>query len=130
MADERRRRNLAAEIGARIRAIRENRGWRQKVLADDAGIHPSQLSRYEGGLELPYIDTLVRICDTLEVGVEEVAKGFGPEGLPPIRDRELRLAVQILEGLPEPYRLSAIKMLDYIIAGATQDKAAGITRPK
>src|SRR5207248_5433739 len=49
----------ASEIGALIRAVREQNGCQQKELAERIGIPASQLSRYEAGTDQPKIQILV-----------------------------------------------------------------------
>jgi transcriptional regulator with XRE-family HTH domain len=52
----------AAEIGERIRLYREEHGLSQKQLAEETGIFPSQLCRYEKGMEVPGSATLARLA--------------------------------------------------------------------
>jgi transcriptional regulator with XRE-family HTH domain len=51
--------------------IRELRGLNQAQVASRAGIGKSQMSRYEGGKELPRLDTLVTVLAALRVGIFE-----------------------------------------------------------
>ena len=52
----------AKEIGERIRSYRERHGLSQKQMAEQIGITPSQLCRYEKGTEIPGTIAVVRIA--------------------------------------------------------------------
>ena len=55
------------ELGRTLVFLREMKGFRQSALARAAGIGKSQLSKYEGGKELPKLETLERILASLEI---------------------------------------------------------------
>jgi transcriptional regulator with XRE-family HTH domain len=52
----------AVEIGERIRSYREQHGLSQKQLAEETGILPSQICRYEKGTEVPGSTNLARLA--------------------------------------------------------------------
>jgi len=54
-----------AAIGPALRALREDRGLRQYVLAEQAGITKAMLSAYENGKRRPSLGTLDRILAAL-----------------------------------------------------------------
>lgn len=56
---------LRAELGARVRAGREELGWSQERLAESVGVSAAMLGRYERGLKLPSHLTLVRLASAL-----------------------------------------------------------------
>lgn len=58
------------EIGRRIAAARERRGWTQLNFAGEASVSPSSVARWEAG-KLPPVRELMRIADVLGVDVEE-----------------------------------------------------------
>ena len=57
-------------FGARLRAIREERGLTQKELARLAGIAEMLVSRYERGVGNPAIDTAIALARALEVSLD------------------------------------------------------------
>jgi transcriptional regulator with XRE-family HTH domain len=115
----------AAEIGARLRAVREQNGWQQKELAERIGIPPSQLSRYEAGTDLPKIHTLVAIGEIFQVALGDLVSGRPAGDVVRVTDLDLRDRLETLEELDRRYRESAIDMLDSIIARARQESQAG-----
>jgi transcriptional regulator with XRE-family HTH domain len=59
----------AAHVGARIRALRQQRGWTLKALGRRAALSHPFLSQLERGLARPSIDSVERIADALGVSV-------------------------------------------------------------
>ena len=52
-------------IGEQIKAARVERGMSQAVLAEELGMHESQVSRLENGKTNPTIRTLRRVAEVL-----------------------------------------------------------------
>jgi len=55
-------------LGKTLGLLRELRGKSQALVAREAGIGKSQLSKYENGKELPKLDSLEKVLKALEVG--------------------------------------------------------------
>jgi transcriptional regulator with XRE-family HTH domain len=53
---------VAEYLGPRIRRIRRGLDMSQENLADNAGIHRTQISAIEHGDRLPRIDTLIKLA--------------------------------------------------------------------
>ncbi len=62
----------AGNIGKKIVICREKKGLSQKNLANLIPISQSTLSRWEKGVAVPSIQHLNRICDVLEVPIENI----------------------------------------------------------
>ena len=60
------------EIGTKIRYFRELRGFTQKELSTRIGVSNSRLSNWEQGINRPDADTLVLLCQALEVSADEL----------------------------------------------------------
>lgn len=54
-------------LGARLRALREERGLTQAAAAERAGLHAVQIARVEGGSANPTIATIVAMARAYEV---------------------------------------------------------------
>lgn len=66
------------ELGARLRAARIRRGWRQLDVADRARVHRSSISRIERGrLEGVPLGTLLTVARVLDVRISIVARSHG-----------------------------------------------------
>ena len=61
---------MKAEIGRRIRKIRVERGLTQKELASRAGIDYTYIGKIERGEQLPSLNVLIKISETLMVPCE------------------------------------------------------------
>jgi transcriptional regulator with XRE-family HTH domain len=60
------------DFGQRLAALRRERDLTQAVLAERAGIHPSQLHRYEAGTAQPTLDVLRRLAVALSVSTDSL----------------------------------------------------------
>ena len=69
------------KLGMRIRQVRKVRGWSQDVLAKKCGISMSFLGHIERGTRIMSLETLVSICNALDVGADELLWGVAyPSG--------------------------------------------------
>ena len=66
---------IAAGIGKRIRAYREQHGLSQKQMAELIGISPTRLCRYERGTEMPNAQTLAQIADVMDCTMDYLYHG-------------------------------------------------------
>ena len=62
--------NYILQIGTRIKAARMLRGLTQDNLAEKLDVSTSCISRYETGVAVASIATLIRIAQILDVGIE------------------------------------------------------------
>ncbi|ONI85807.1 transcriptional regulator [Actinosynnema sp. ALI-1.44] len=58
---------IAFELGAAVRALREQRGWSQTELAERAGMTQSAMARFEAGGTVPTLPVLERIAAALDM---------------------------------------------------------------
>lgn len=59
-------------IGARIRAVRKERGMTQEQLAEAAGIGPTHVSHVENGTTKLSVQALIAIINALECSADEL----------------------------------------------------------
>ena len=57
------------DIGQAIRKVRNDKGIKQKFIAEKAGISNEYLSNIESGAKTPTISALNRICDALGISL-------------------------------------------------------------
>ena len=62
-------------IGKRIRQARVSRRWTQAVLAEKAGVEPSNISHIERGATKLSLPTLIRLANAMEVTADELVYG-------------------------------------------------------
>lgn len=58
------------KIGARIRRIRETKGWSQKKLAEKCGVSLNFIGYMERGTRHMSLDTFARLCKVLEISAD------------------------------------------------------------
>jgi transcriptional regulator with XRE-family HTH domain len=95
-----------AQIGARIRTVRRERGWTQDQLANAVGVSRSAVAQWETGRAGQVTGNLTRIAATLDVGVEFLM--YGDEKRAPTEARqgdELALLRLYRECSPEDRQL-------------------------
>ena len=63
---------LAMEIGAKIRKLRLQRGMSLEKLALSCDMNAAFLGHVERGMRCPTIYTLYRICEGLQIGLDEL----------------------------------------------------------
>lgn len=63
-------------IGDTIRKLRENKGWTQKKLAEESGVHEVQIRRYENNQAIPRDTQLSKIASALGCQVAEIDKSL------------------------------------------------------
>jgi len=83
---------LDAEIGFRIRQIRQNKKIAQAYVAEECGISRQQLRKYELGRNRLSIKILMQISETLKVDIGNIINPDNNKTLPAIRDYSLQRA--------------------------------------
>ncbi|MCR0983828.1 helix-turn-helix domain-containing protein [Roseomonas populi] len=86
-----------AELGTRLRALRQSREMTLEVLAEAAGLDKGYLSRLERGLKNPSIATVLRLSEALEVPVAELFGERLAEHAVRVTRAQDRLAVSTVE---------------------------------
>lgn len=116
---------FAKELGARLRALRENRGLTQQQLGERLKAAPSRISRYESGGAVPEAETLVTLSAILEVTLDELILGratsFDDDV---VRDVRLRERIRELEKVDRKYREAAIEVIDAFVTKGQQEITA------
>ena len=102
--------DLKQMIGARIKEIRIKRGITQDQLSEQMEINPKYLSSIERGKENPTLNTLIKICQSLDVELDQIFRFVEIEDpdtrkslimslLDEASDEELKLAYKILSAI-------------------------------
>ena len=104
-----------ASFSKNLTKARKLRGLKQEELAARAGVHQSYISKYEGGLLCPYIDTLCTIAKVLDVSADYlIGLSDDPATMPPSAvDRKI---VQHLQRLSDIDRSRIIRIIEVFAA--------------
>ncbi|MGV8882352.1 MAG: helix-turn-helix domain-containing protein [Rhodoglobus sp.] len=78
--------DAAVIVGERIAAVRKSRSISQRNLGDFAGIDVSNISKYERGLALPNLGSVIRIAEALSIDPGELIMGITSGQLPESRE--------------------------------------------
>lgn len=92
---------LKKHIATVIRAARKAKGLTQEDVADRIGRTPESLSNLERGQAIPSVETVLSLCEILDIRVERLL-GVGSSQVETRNTEDMRIAqemVQILEQL-------------------------------
>src|SRR5579864_1794199 len=117
-------------IGARLRELREERGWTQRELDSRLGILQSKLSKYESGTHQPSLRTLVRMANLFGVSTDYLLTGTGTP-VPPLRDDRLLDRFRRLGAGSEEMRAIVLSILDALfeLGACLERQGAGSPPP-
>jgi transcriptional regulator with XRE-family HTH domain len=95
----------------RLKEARKKKGVSQSVLAEQAGIHVTNISRYERGENKPTTQVLQKLADCLSVSSDYLMGGSLEDVASDISDRELLQQFKKVAGLPESEKGVVKKLL-------------------
>lgn len=97
---------LAMEFSQRLAALRKERALTQKALAEQVGVHVTQIQRYESGAIEPTLDVLRRLAVGLSVSADLLVFDKTERG----PDDDLKLQFEAVSRM-QPEDKQAIKVL-------------------
>ena len=115
--------NADAEIGAKIRAARMERGMTQEVLATAIGVTLQQLGKYENGQNRLSAVRLRDLCEVLLMPPDRllsVGRFSGPKAAGPRPGRLLLQTTQQLQSLPKRELRLVATMVQGLLPAAAQ----------
>jgi transcriptional regulator with XRE-family HTH domain len=112
-------------FGARVKAVREQGGWRQDALAAAVGLSQQSLSQIETGRAAPRFATIVKLAAALEVPIESLF-AFDTVG-PADREhaRAVRELLQLLRDQPAEVVTTLARQAKPLVALAGRLKPPG-----
>ena len=102
---------MLMEFSQRLAAIRKERGLSQQKLADQVGVHVTQLRRYEAGTSQPTAEVIRKLAIALRASADDLL--FDPDERGP--DQDLRLHFEALSRLDEEEREVVKAVLEGLI---------------
>jgi transcriptional regulator with XRE-family HTH domain len=98
-----------AQVGARLRAARNDRGWTLDDLAERAGLSPSTLSRLESGKRQASLELLLPLTRQLGIRLDDLVSTETPD--PRVRRAPIRRQGMLIVPLaPEGAPISTYKI--------------------
>lgn len=99
------------EFSERLAALRKERGLTQKALAEQVGVHITQIQRYENGSIQPTLDVLRRLAVALSVSADLLVFDKDERG----PDADLKLEFEALSQFDPEEKAIAKKVLQGLI---------------
>lgn len=99
------------DFAARLSAARKHRGFTQQDLADRAGVHVTQVRRYEAGTAAPTLDVLRNLAIALHVSTDALV--FAEDERGPADD--LRLAFEATNNLDPDERAMLKQLIEAVL---------------
>jgi len=105
------------DIGLRVKALRETRGWSQEKLAAEANISQPTLTRLENGATNLELTTIIKVANALEASMDELlcaslvcgTKVYQQEYIELLKDcsvLEMRLVNSVITDLLKSFRVA------------------------
>ena len=75
--------DIRIRFGARVRGLRNDRGWSQEAFADRAGLHRTYIGSIERGEQNVSLENIEKVAATLGVSLAELFAPFTDDAPPP-----------------------------------------------
>jgi Predicted transcriptional regulators len=114
---------LTMGFSKRLSSLRKNRKLTQQKMADIAGIHVSQIKRYESGETQPSLEVLRKIAVALNISADMLLFDESERELPD----DLKLKFEAVSKMSEANRKTIQSVIDGMILKQTSDQL-GVNR--
>lgn len=105
---------LRKAFGARLRSLRKQQHWTLKELAAKLEVQPSQLNKYECGVNLPPGEMLLEIASLFDTSVDYLLIGSQADDLP-LHNHRLLDRFRTLQAFNRDDQETVIKLIDALI---------------
>ena len=102
----------------RLKSLREERGLTQTRLAELLVADPRVYNRWEQGVSVPHIDTVVKIADILQVNLDELLGRAPVTSKPIVRNPKLMEIYHELDHLSDEEQQAVITLIDSLVKRA------------
>ncbi len=110
---------LRSRLGARIRALRDDRGLTQEVIANRIGVSPKYVSQIECGQRSPSWETVVAIAHLgFEIKVAVLMFGIDED-----LDRDVQDLAEVLAGRPKEARRILLQAVQLMLRAGAGSKS-------
>lgn len=106
------------KLPERLKQLRSERKLTQTRLAELLDINPRVYNRWEQGVSIPHIDTLVKIADILQVNMDELVGRTAITSKPVVRNQKLLEIYKELDHLSDEEQQVVIVLLDSMVKRA------------
>ena len=103
------------QIGARIREVRQERGWTQEQLAQAVRVSRSAVAQWETGRAGQVTGNLTRIAACLEVGVEHLMYGNNKHAAAEVRQGDELALVRLYRECSAEDRQTILRLVRRLV---------------
>jgi transcriptional regulator with XRE-family HTH domain len=105
--------NPMSSFGERLRQLRTDKKWSRSKLAEQAGVHHTQIGRYETKGAQPSAEVLSKLATALTVSADYLASGsMNDQASERLQDAELLQQFRKVEDLPADQKMIVKELLD------------------
>lgn len=103
---------IAKQIGERLRAYRNQKGWSQEELAERAGFHPTYIGQLERGEKNATIESISRVSGALGIPLSVLFENISVQ---PVEDGIPSKCYEIIQKQPLKDQEALLNMLKAVI---------------
>lgn len=102
-----------SNFGERLRQLRTDKKWSRSRLAEQTGVHHTQIGRYETKGAQPSAEVLSKLATALSVSADYLASGsMNEQASERLQDAELLQQFRKVEDLPADQKMIVKELLD------------------
>lgn len=94
---------MQEQIGARVRDLRKERGWTQEQFGELTEMSTTTISRLELGKQMVSVEKLIKIAETVGVGMEKIMADFMTMTEGESEDAELLYLLKKMDSVDKEY---------------------------
>jgi len=106
--------DILKDFGPRLKALRKQKQWTQKELANKVGVRFPQLNKYECGLHAPPVSKLVELAELLDTSLDYLITG-NTSGEASLHNLRLLERFKALENFEPDDQEAVIRLIDGLI---------------
>lgn len=103
---------IAKQIGERLRAYRNQKGWSQEELAERAGVHPTYIGQLERGEKNATIESISRVSDALGIPLSVLFENISVQ---PVQNGIPSKCYEIIQKQPLKDQETLLEFLNMIV---------------
>ncbi|RPJ55540.1 MAG: XRE family transcriptional regulator [Acidobacteria bacterium] len=104
-----------SDFSDRLRALRTQRNLTQTRLAELLAVSPRVYNRWERGVATPYLDTIVKIANILQVSLDELAGRQPAPSEPRLQNPKLSQLYRQVDQLSDEDQQALVILMDSLV---------------
>lgn len=100
---------------AKLRRLRQEKGWSQAQVAKQMGIEEQRISKYERGLMYPTTKIMLKLVSVFDVSLDYLLRDSNDQKFSKLKNQELLRRIEEIGDLPVNKQKIVIEILDAFI---------------